>query len=86
MSTRIIAVIFVVLVIILGLMLFGNSVGAPAPVGTGVSAPVNNVAPAPSTVPTPPPGTHTMPDGTVMMNSDANANMHMMPDGTMMSN
>ena len=86
MSTRTIAIIFVVLLIILGLLFFGGSASAPAPVGGGV--PVNTMAPAPDapSAQTAPQGGHTMPDGSVMMNTDTSANTHMMPDGTMMSN
>jgi hypothetical protein len=81
MSTKVIAIIFVVLVIGAGLLFFGGAVSAPT---TDMPAnehmmPDGTMMPgseASMMVDTEARMTHTMPDGTVM---------HMMPDGTMMA-
>ncbi len=76
MSTQTTAFIFVLLVLALGLFLFGGpskQTEAPAAPSNGTMMNINTAA-------------HVMPDGTTMTNDAGMDSTHMMSDGTMMDN
>jgi hypothetical protein len=87
MSTKVITVVFILLVITLGLFLFGGDVSAPAttemPIGDHTMSNGTMMQGADTMIPvdTGASAPHTMPDGSVMGGTGA----HVMPDGTMMA-
>jgi hypothetical protein len=78
MSTRAIAAMLVILLIIAGFLFFGGTKQQPVPQNMPQGMMENSMNMNVETTS----GVHTMPDGTTM---DMDG-MHMMPDGTMMSN
>lgn len=82
MSTTTIAVLFLLLLTILGFVLFGGNKSTPQTVHTMPDGTVMQNTDPIMNAGTVPAGAHMMPDGSMMMSDGT----HTMPDGTVMQN